>query len=55
MLYELVCSHHSLKSHFKEFFSLYNVPLLMGKEGDKLDGFISQLSHDMSAFCLEDF
>ena len=27
----------------------------MGKEGDKLDGFISQLSRDMSAYCLEEF
>ena len=27
----------------------------MGKEGDKLDGFVSQLSRDMAACCLEGF
>ena len=30
-------------------------PLLMGKEGDKLDGFVSQLSRDMLACRLDNF
>ena len=55
ILYEFICSNRFLKSCRKEFFGLYNVPLLMGKEGDKLDGFVSQLSRDMSACRLEEF
>ena len=34
---------------------MYNKPLLMGKEGDKLDTFLSQLSRDMAACKLESF
>ena len=55
ILYELICSRRSLMFCRKEFFGLYNTPLLMGKEGDKLDGFVSQLSRDMSACRLEEF
>ena len=49
VLYELVTSRRSLKSRRKAFFGMYNKPLLMGKEGDKLDTFVSQLSRDMAA------
>ena len=36
-------------------FNMYKKPLLMGREGDKLDMFISQLSRDMSACKMESF
>ena len=39
----------------KEFFSSYNTPGLMGKEGDKIDGFIAWLSRDVTACKLETF
>ena len=55
VLYELVTSRRSLKSRRKAFFGMYNKPLLMGKEGDKLDTFVSQLSRDMVACKLESF
>ena len=55
VLYNLICSRMSLKSRRKEFFGMYNKPLLMGKEGDKLDTFVSQLSRDMAACKLETF
>ena len=53
VLYKLICSKRFLKSRRKEFFGMYNKPLLMGKEGDKLDTFVSQLSRDMAACKLE--
>ena len=37
----------------KEFFSSYNTPVLMGKEGNKIDGFIAWLSRDVAACKLE--
>ena len=55
VLYELVTSRRSLKSRRKAFFGMYNKPLLMGKEGDKLDTFVSKLSRDMAACKLESF
>ena len=39
----------------KEFFSSHNTPWLMGKEGDKIDGFIARLSRDVAACKLETF
>ena len=34
---------------------MYNKPMLMGHEGDKLETFISQLSRDMAACKMESF
>ena len=55
VLYKLITSRISLKSRRKALFNMYNKPLLMGKEGDKLDTFVSQLSRDMSAYKMESF
>ena len=55
VLYELICSQRFLKSRQKEFVGMYNKALLMSKEGDKLDTFVSQLSRDIAACKLEEF
>ena len=55
ILYELITSRRSLKSRRKALFNMYNKPKLMGKEGDKLDTFVSQLSRDMAACKMESF
>ena len=39
----------------KEFFGSYNTPGLMGKKGNKINGFIARLSRDMAACKLESF
>ena len=54
-LSELICSRKTINIRRKEFFGAYNTPLLMGKEGDKIDRFITQLSRDSAACCLESF
>ena len=54
-LYELVTLRKTVNTRRKEFFSSYNTPLLMGKEGDKIDGFIAQLSQDSATYKLETF
>ena len=47
VLYELITSKRSLKSRRKALFNMYNKPMLMGKEGDKLDTLVSQISRNI--------
>merc|ERR1712115_566237 len=52
---ELISSRKTLSTRWKEFFASYNTPDLMGKKGNKIDGFAARLSHDMAACKLESF
>ena len=52
---DLISSRKTLSTRRKEFFGSYNTPGLMGKEGNKIDGFVARLSHDVSACKLEKF
>lgn len=52
---ELISSRKTMSTRRKEFFSSYNTPQLMGKEGNKIDRFIAQLSRDVAACKLETF
>ena len=52
---ELISSRKTLSTRRKEFFSSYNTPGLMGKKGNKIDGFIARLSRDVTACKLERF
>ena len=52
---ELISSRKTLSTRQKEFFSSYNTPGLMRKEGNKIDGFIARLNRDVSACKLEKF
>ena len=44
-----------MKSRHKSLFQMYNKPGLMGREGDHLDTFVSQLNRDMAACKMESF
>ena len=52
---ELISSRKTLSTRRKEFFGSYNTPDLMGKKGNKIDGFIARLSRYMAACKLESF
>ena len=52
---ELVSSRKTLSTRRKEFFASYNTPDLMGKKGNKIDGFAARLSRNMAACKLESF
>ena len=45
---ELIFSRKTTSTRRKEFFSSYSTPGLMGKESNKVDGFITQLSRDVA-------
>ena len=55
ILYELITSRRSMKSRRKALFNMYNRPGLLGREGDRLDTFVSQLNRDMAACKMESF
>ena len=55
VLYDLLSSRRSMKSCHKSLFQMYNKPGLMGREGDCLDTFVSQLNRDMAACKMESF
>ena len=44
-----------MSTRWKEFFSFYNTPGLMEKEGCKINGFLAQLGRDIAACKLEKF
>ena len=46
---ELISSQKTMSTRRKEFFGSYNTPRLIGKEGNKIDGFVTQLSRDIAA------
>ena len=52
---KLISSRKTLSTRRKEFFGSYNTPDLMGKKGNKIDGFIARLSRDMAACKLQSF
>ena len=52
---ELISSRKTMSTRRKEFFGSYNTPGLMGKEGNKIDGFVARLSRDRAACKLETF
>merc|ERR1712115_637942 len=54
-LNELISLRKTMSTRRKEFFGSYNTPGLMGKEGNKIDGFIARLSRDVAACKLETF
>lgn len=54
-LNDLISSRKTLSTRRKEFFGSYNTPGLMGKEGNKIDGFVARLSRDVTACKLEKF
>ena len=55
VLYDLISSRRSIKSHCMSLFQLYNKPGMMGKEVDRLDTFVAQLNHDLVACKMETF
>ena len=52
---ELISSRKTMSTRRKEFFSSYTSPGFMGKEGNKIEGFIARLSRDVAACRLETF
>ena len=52
---ELISSRKTMSTRRKEFFCSYNTPGLMGKKGNKIDGFVTWLSRDVAACKLETF
>ena len=55
VLYDLISSRRSMKSRCMSLFQLYNKPGMIGKEGDRLDTFVSQLNGDFAACKMETF
>ena len=52
---ELISSRKTLSTRRKEFFTSYNTPDLMGKKGNKIDGFAARLSRDVAACKLKSY